>query len=132
MINQVVLNNHILPFHKENLHRFYLLTILLNRTTSKAWHNHPAVKMWKGYENALKHYYNIMVEEWIKRGYKNNMLQLEIKGDIVMPSWLGRADIHERYREKLLSKNFKWYSQFGWKEVCKVPNNDPYIWPVKR
>ena len=44
------------------------------------WSNHPVVRMWSVFENALKMYSNAMVEEWIRRGYRNN---LEI-----LPRWV--------------------------------------------
>ena len=33
------------------------------------WRHHPVVHMWTPYIPALKHYTNVMIEEWIKRGY---------------------------------------------------------------
>lgn len=35
--------------------------------------NHPAVKMWEGYTEALKVYFNLCVKEWIGRGFNNTM-----------------------------------------------------------
>ena len=37
---------------------------------SKGWRNHPAVKMWDGYEPALMEYYNAMLKEAKMRGIK--------------------------------------------------------------
>lgn len=82
--------------------------------------------MWETFENALTLYHNLCIEEWVSRGYKNNMPLLEI-GNVVMPSWLGDEDFHASHRSNLLRKNFEYYSQFGWKEE----NNLPYIWPTK-
>ena len=39
----------------------------------KGWVNHPCSVMWKPYVPALKHYTNIIITEWINRGYNNNM-----------------------------------------------------------
>ena len=33
------------------------------------WKNHPAVVQWEGYEDTLKHYFNVMREEILHRGY---------------------------------------------------------------
>jgi hypothetical protein len=41
--------------------------------TNIAYASHPAAKMWIGYTNALKAYYNLCVFEWINRGYNNTM-----------------------------------------------------------
>jgi hypothetical protein len=89
--------------------------------------NHPAVRMWVGYEDALKYYFNIICHEWIKRGYKQNMHMFYIEYDkIVFPYWLGNEEFHSRHRASLLFKNYEWYKQFGWKEEPRID----YIWPV--
>lgn len=38
---------------------------------SYGWQNHPAVKMWRGYEHALSKYALEICDEWIKRGFKD-------------------------------------------------------------
>ena len=40
---------------------------------SKGWTNHPATKMWRGYEEALCLYKDLCIQEWMERGYKNTM-----------------------------------------------------------
>jgi hypothetical protein len=88
------------------------------------WSNHPVVKMWRGYENALLQYGNIMIEEWIRRGYKNTMVMIPVESH-EMPPWMWHNDFHASHRSNLLRKDMEWYGQFGWTE-----NNDlPYIWP---
>ena len=37
--------------------------------------------MWDGYENALKQYLNECIDEWVSRGYNNNMKHEVIDGD---------------------------------------------------
>ena len=75
---------------KQRVETYQILNILLGRTDSKSWSNHPATKMWTGYEEALKVYQNYTIDEWVRRGYKNNM-----KHEIVdwkrleMPHWFG-------------------------------------------
>ena len=92
------------------------------------WKNHPAVKMWSGYENALTLYMNTVIIEWIRRGYKNNMLLCEVnENDVVYPLWLGDNRFHASHRSNLLRKDPKYYGQFGWNE----PDNLPYFWPTK-
>lgn len=90
-----------------------------------AWSNHPAAKMWKGYEEALETYMYVCIQEWIKRGYKNTMTAntyLNCK----LPPWLGNPAFHASHRSNLLRKDVIHYSKFGWIES----NNLPYIWPV--
>lgn len=112
---------------KQRVEAKQILNILLNRTTSNAWKHHPAVIMWKGYENCLKYYYNCIVNEWVFRGYKNTM-QLEfVEIPITYPKWFFYEDLFASHRSNLLRKNFAYYSQFGWQEK----DNLPYIWPTK-
>lgn len=111
---------------KQRVEAFQILNLLLNRTESKSWRNHPAVKMWVRYENALKEYYNCAVKEWIKRGYKNTMKFEVIEGEIIYPAWFEREEFFASHRSNLLRKNKEYYSQFGWNEE----DNLPYVWPV--
>ena len=110
---------------KQRVEAFQILNILLKRTKTKGWKNHPAVKMWKGHSNALKSYFNVSLEEWIKRGFRNNMEFEKIRGKIVFPSWFGKDKFHASHRSNLLRKNKEHYSKFGWKENSELP----YVWP---
>jgi len=88
------------------------------------WRHHPVVKMWRGHINALKLYYNLALDEWISRGYKNRMKKMKISGRISYPSWFGRDNFHAAHRSNLLRKDYTYYSQFGWTE----PLDMPYCW----
>ena len=77
---------------KQRVEAFQILNILLNRTKSSAWRNHPAVLMWRGYENALKIYLNLCISEWISRGYKNTMKTEKINGKV--RTYLLEGDIY--------------------------------------
>ncbi|MDD5651558.1 MAG: pyrimidine dimer DNA glycosylase/endonuclease V, partial [Candidatus Nanoarchaeia archaeon] len=50
-----------------------IASILLDKSNNKkGWRNHPAVKMWKGYEEFLLYFYlQWIFHEWIKKGFKN-------------------------------------------------------------
>ena len=87
---------------KQRVEAKQILNVLLNRTETKGWRNHPITKMWVGYENALKEYFNTCVTEWINQGYNNTMELEEIKGDIVYPHWLGDDLFHSSHRANLL------------------------------
>ena len=52
---------------KQRVEAKQILNVLLDRTTTKGWRNHPIVRMWAGYENALKQYFNECVDEWISQ-----------------------------------------------------------------
>lgn len=98
---------------KQRVETFQVLNILLNRTESKGWTNHPVTKMWRGFEEALKLYQNITITEWVKRGYKNNMSFENVnKDNLIFPTWLGDEEFHRSHRSNLLRKNFEYYSQY--------------------
>lgn len=93
---------------------------------SKGWVNHPATRMWKGFEPALEQYLREMILGWKSLGYKNNMEIPEKDSSIIYPLWFKDENFHAAHRSNLLRKKPEYYSKFGWKE-----NSDlPYIWPV--
>lgn len=113
----------------------------------KGWVNHPAVKMWRGHEYALYRYIQAMVAEWIRRGYKSTigdkakatMLRAYELGLLEEPAsnpmWMSDmsyfSEVASSHRVALLSKDYEWYSQFGWHEDTGVrPETYNYIWPV--
>ena len=89
----------------------------------QGWKNHPIVKMWTPYVPALKQYTNIIITEWIGRGYNNNMEFYDID-NVEYPDWLGDERFHASHRANLLRKDFDWYSQFKWIENSE----SPYVW----
>lgn len=98
------------------------------------YRNHPAVRMWRGYEYSLALYHDTVVCEWINRGYKNSMEYI-ITNDFATrvavsnpPWWLGDGVFHSTHRSNLLRKLPEHYSQFRWEET----NNIEYYWPVER
>lgn len=101
-----------------------ILNVLQGKTT--AWANHPAVKMWRGFEEALKLYHNTCILEWINRGYTNNMpLAIMREYNLKYPRFLGLKEFHESHQSNLLRKDFAYYSQFNW----NVKTNLSYYWP---
>lgn len=92
----------------------------------RGWINHPAAVMWRGYLDALKWYHNLAIEEWIKRGYNNNMSMMAYNAvTMKFPPWVGDEDFHASHRSNLLRKDPEFYGVYGWKE----PDNLEYIWP---
>lgn len=110
---------------KQRVEAFQILNIILNRTKSSGWRNHPAVRMWRRHANALKLYLNLAIREWIARGYRNKMEFERIRGRIILPKWIGRKRFHSAHKGNLLRKDSNYYSKFGWKESPELP----YIWP---
>ena len=112
---------------KQRVETYQVLNILLERTQSRGWVNHPVTKMWRGFEEALKIYQNITITEWIKRGYKNNMsLEVIDESNVVMPFWLGDERVHRSHRSNLLRKDFDHYSQY-----FMEPTDLDYYWAVQ-
>jgi hypothetical protein len=102
----------------------------LQRKTG-GWTNHPAVKMWRGYEQALMVYHDICILEWVSRGYRNTMRLMSAPRvhdtyAFVPPPWFGDEAFHASHRSNLLRKDPSWYGQFGWAE----PPTLPYVWPA--
>lgn len=98
---------------------------------SKGWAKHPAALMWKGYVPLLKLYYNIIVGEWISRGYKNTMelydVHSEDQTEYPAPWWLGWKPFHYSHRAALIHKD----PEFYWDKM-RVPMDYlsyGYLWP---
>ena len=111
---------------KQRVEAKQIYNILTGQAKSNAWKNHPAVLMWRGFEPALAYYYNCIVKEWVKRGYKNNMPEILISEQIIMPPWMGNEDFHNSHRSNLLRKDYNFYQRYNW----NVSPDLPYILPV--
>ena len=108
----------------------------MGQSKGDGWKNHPAVLMWKGYEDSLIWYGEIMCREWISRGFNDTTLdwfmdikneRVKVRSSIPMPRWLGIGKFHSGHRQTLLFKDPIHYGQFGWKEAPKYE----YWWPTK-
>lgn len=94
---------------------------------------HPASRMWDGCRKMLARYGLAVCDEWIKRGYSDTMRPFfetivndpKFDSEDKLPVWFG-GEIHSNHRSRLLQKDFKFYSQYGWKEQ---PLDENY-WPV--
>ena len=107
---------------KQRVEGMQIIKTILN-PEQKGWQNHPIVIMWTPYVQALQLYTNTIINEWIKRGYNNNM-ELYTIDSIEMPHWLGKKEFHASHRANLLRKDYEHYSQFGWQENSE----SPYVW----
>jgi hypothetical protein len=112
--------------NKQRVEARTILNVLSPNYDKKGWKNHPAVLMWKGYEEALKLYYNLSIDIWVDRGYNNTMEKVEI-GEVVYPKWFGDDRFHESHRSNLLRKDSTFYGKYGW----DVRDDLPYFWPTK-
>ena len=49
-----------------------------------------------GLPRALQLYHDIAIDEWIKRGYNNNMPLFRVKeSEVTMPHWLGNEQLRD-------------------------------------
>jgi hypothetical protein len=121
---------------KQRVEARQILRVL--RGQSAGWRHHPAVLIWRGYDEALAAYYNAVLREWIARGYRNSMPFEPAPECYVRPPWLGSPAVHAAYRARLLAKDPVWYGQFGWVEEpaasfdWKVFGVPPGGYPEKR
>lgn len=102
-----------------------------------AWANHPATRMWRGYDGALIRYALTSCAVWQLRGYNDNMAErfklYASKHNIdwkspAMPIWFGYEPFHESHRSNLLRKFPNWYREYWPSE----PDNLPYLWPITK
>jgi hypothetical protein len=118
---------------KQRVEAMQILQTLTGLNKSKAWTNHPAVKMWRGYEVALAHYAYAICDEWTSHGYKDTckdkikaiVAKYHADKPLVMPPWLGRKDFHDSHKSNLVRKKPEHYKPiFG--EISPLME---YVWP---
>ena len=95
------------------------------------WYNHPATKMWRGYEGALADYGYFACVEWVRRGFRDSLLLwFESRRDDsdyreLYPVWLHTEAFHLSHQSNLVRKDPAHYRPF----FPDVPDNLPYLWP---
>lgn len=96
---------------------------------AQGWKNHPAVKMWEGYELSLANYYNVFLDHCLNvHKIKTKMEKLIVKSTPILPWWLGNEAFHRAMRARLIEKDKAFY-------LPKFPNDEGYNgsmywWPV--
>ncbi len=108
---------------KQRIEARQILRVL--RGESKGWAHHPAVRMWRGHEAALAAYMNAVIDEWVRRGYRNSIAKERVSR-YCSPSWLGDEEFHASHRSLLMRKDPEWYSNYGWLEGPNLPCK----WPI--
>lgn len=108
------------------------------------WANHPAVLMWKGFEEALGRYGLTCCEVWVERGFGDTCagsivtdlaaagvtdirFQRELAEADVLPEWLGNDEFHRGHRSALIRKDPQHYGPL----FPGTPEDLPYVWPVR-
>lgn len=109
-----------------------------------AWASHPAVLMWKGYEEALGSYGRAMCDEWVGRGFDDTCagtIQADLAtagvtqirdfdtlvAEASLPPWLADEDVQRSHRSALVRKDPAHYAAI----FPEVPPDLPYVWPVR-
>jgi Pyrimidine dimer DNA glycosylase len=108
------------------------------------WANHPAVLMWKGFEEALGRYGFTCCDVWTELGF-GDTCALTIATDLraagvntvrtqrdlaavdALPGWLGDEALHRSHRSALVRKDPARYRPL----FPDVPDDLPYVWPVR-
>lgn len=109
---------------KQRCEAYQLWRALMGIT--KGWVNHPATLMWKGHTCFLAMYCNIMIDEWVDRGYRNFMSKLPHCKNPRPPWWWGWEPIHKSHQASLNRKKPDYYTF----EVGSYENFG-YVWPSK-
>ena len=110
---------------KQRVEAKQIIRDLLGETSYRI--NHPSVKSWRGHVEALKEYYNIIVNEWVERGYNNTMELYNVEDNIKYPSWANNEKIHFSHQARLIQKDEEYY-----KDKFNPPSiylQYDYIWP---
>lgn len=109
---------------KQRVEAYQILRAI--RGESKGWTNHPATKIWTGYEYALCTYGIAICDEWIARGYNDSLLPkfLTLRNeypDTGLPSLIGDEAFHLSHQSNLKRKDPQHYT---W----EIPDDLPYVW----
>ncbi len=108
------------------------------------WANHPAVLMWKGFEEALGRYGFTCCAVWAELGFGDTCeltiatdlrtagigsvrTQEELAAAAALPPWLGNEELHRSHRSALVRKDPDHYRPL----FPAVPEDLPYVWPVR-
>ena len=109
------------------------------------WRHHPAVLMWKGFEEALGRYAFTCCEVWTERGFADTCAatigadlqdagvtavrsQPELAEADALPPWLGDEAFHRSHQSSLLRKDPAFYAPL----FPGVPDDLDYVWPACR
>lgn len=126
--------------NKQLLEGRQIYDILTSGKTKGAWVNHPAVKMWRNYDNGLFAYLKAIKDACVTRNISTDknwgvISQLHDRNwnrgcKTVMPPWWGDNRVHESHRNNLYVKDSEFYSQFVNADRIVCCDNCNYFWPT--
>lgn len=125
--------------NKQLLEGRQIYGILASGKTKGAWVNHPAVKMWRNYDNGLYAYLEAVKEECVLRGIQTQKNWDAIEelhhwnwnrgSKVVMPPWWSDERVHESHRNNLYVKDSKYYYDFYDAKRVTCCDRCNYWWP---
>lgn len=95
---------------------------------SYRFRNHPAVKMYSGYTEFLKQYYNVFLDVCLNVHKINTKYEYLPTDNIIIPWWWNNDNFHNSHKARLLEKDYAFYSQSIGIEYLNF-NNSKYWWP---
>ncbi len=113
---------------KQRVEARQILAIITGEAKWTAWRNHPAVIMWRDFPDALKYYYNIMIREWIARGYVNHMTEYKLDQVPEMPWFMSCNPVLLSHRATLLRKDYSHYIRYFTAPRTYMTRN--VLWPI--
>jgi hypothetical protein len=113
--------------------------------TGYGWQRHPAVRMWRGYPEAVAAYGLAVCAEWVARGHPDTCAatiradlaaagqppprsQAELAGAGLLPPWLGDERVHRSHRAALRDKLPEHYGPLF---PAEPPVTAGYHWPAQ-
>lgn len=126
---------HMKHLGKQRVENLQIMKALVDPTY--AWQNHPAVRMWRGYEIYFLDYQVAICQAWTGRGYKDTCLDKTYSAfmqhpeyghfKFQKPTWIGDENFHRAMRSNLLRKKPEHYAPLFEDDL---PDDLEYIWPV--
>ena len=116
---------------KQRVETLQILNALAGK--SKGWTNHPATRMWRGYETQLVAYGLSVCSVWIARGFQDTCFEkilamsYEFKPNTNKPPWLGDQRLHISHQSNLIRKDPDYYGP----QFIDTPPDLPYYWPLE-
>ena len=109
-----------------------------------AWANHPAVLMWRGFEEALGRYGLTTCAVWVEQGFGDTCADTiaadlaradvprlrpyaELAAAAALPPWLFDPELQRSHQSALVRKDPDHYRP----HFPDVPDDLPYVWPVR-
>ena len=118
--------------NKQRVEAYQILRAITD--PSYGWQNHPAVNMWRGYDQALLYYALVMCQCWEDIGgaddadLQGRLIRQFCTGEeIRYPWWLGHSEFHLSHKVNLYFKDPEYYGQ-----LWEFENPRPYFWPTNK